>query len=43
MDGRTGTGAMTNVEYIPYHACRSDTVTHSIYHDAEHSSHLLLR
>ena len=42
MDVPTGTGAMTDVEYIPYHVCRSETVTHSIYHDAEHSSHLLI-
>ena len=42
MDVPTGTGAMTNVEYIPYHVCRSETVTHSIYHDAEHPSHLLI-
>jgi hypothetical protein len=34
---------MTDVEYIPYHVCRSETVTHSVYHDAEHPSHLLLQ
>jgi uncharacterized protein len=38
----SGTGAMTDVEYIPYHVCRSETVTHCIYHDAEHPSHLLV-
>jgi hypothetical protein len=42
MDVPTATGAMTNVEYIPYHVCRSETVTHSIYHDPEPPSHLLL-
>jgi putative CocE/NonD family hydrolase len=42
MDVPTGTGAMTNVEYIPYHMCRSETVTHSVYHDAERPSHLLV-
>jgi uncharacterized protein len=42
MDVPTGTGAMTDVEYIPYHVCRNETVTHSIYHDAEHPSHLLV-
>jgi uncharacterized protein len=42
MDVPTGTGAMTDVEYIPYHVCRSETVSHSIYHDAEHPSHLLI-
>src|ERR1700734_1618808 len=42
MDVPTGTGAMTNVEYIPYHVCSSNTVTHRIYRDAERPSHLLL-
>jgi putative CocE/NonD family hydrolase len=42
MDVPTGTGAMTDVEYIPYHVCRSETVTHSIYHDAVRPSHLLI-
>jgi putative CocE/NonD family hydrolase len=42
MDVPTGTGAMTNVEYIPYHVCSSETVTHQLYHDAERPSHLLL-
>jgi predicted acyl esterase len=42
MDVPTGTGAMTNVEYIPYHVCRSTTVTHKVYRDAERPSHLLL-
>ena len=42
MDAPTGTGAMTDVEYIPYHVCRSETVTHSVYHDAAHPSHLLI-
>jgi uncharacterized protein len=42
MDVPTGTGAMTDVEYIPYHVCRSETVTHGIYHDAAHPSHLMI-
>ena len=42
MDAPTGTGAMTNVEYIPYHVCSSQTVTHRVYHDADRPSHLLL-
>ena len=42
MDVPTGTGAMTNVEYIPYHVCSSKTVSHKIYRDAERPSHLLL-
>jgi putative CocE/NonD family hydrolase len=42
MDVPTGTGAMTNVEYIPYHICSSKTVTHRIYRDADRPSHLLL-
>jgi uncharacterized protein len=42
MDLPTGTGAMTDVEYIPYHVCGSRMVTHRIYRDAERPSHLLL-
>jgi uncharacterized protein len=42
MDMPTGTGVMTNVEYIPYHVCSSETVTHLVYRDAERPSHLLL-
>ena len=42
MDVPTGTGAMTNVEYIPYHVCSSKAVTHKIYRDADRPSHLLL-
>ena len=42
MDVPTGTGAMTNVEYIPYHVCSSETVTHRVYRDVERPSHLLL-
>jgi hypothetical protein len=42
MDAPNGTGAMTSVEYIPYHICSSKTVTHRIYRDAERPSHLLL-
>ncbi len=42
LDVPTGTGAMTNVEYIPYHICSSTTVTHRIYRDADRPSHLLL-
>ena len=38
----TKRGAMTNVEYIPYHICSSKTVLHRIYHDAQYPSHLLL-
>jgi hypothetical protein len=33
---------MTDVECIPYHVWRSETVTHSMYHDAEHLSHVLV-
>ena len=42
LDAPTGTGAMTDVEYIPYHVCSSNTVTHKIYRDDERPSHLLL-
>jgi len=42
MDTPDGTGAMTGVEYIPYHVCSSKTVTHKVYRDADRPSHLLL-
>lgn len=42
MDAPNGTGAMTGVEYIPYHICSSRTVTHQVFRDAERPSHLLL-
>ena len=42
MDAPNGTGAMTGVEYIPYHVCSSRTVTHKIFRDSERPSHLLL-
>ncbi|MEK9280930.1 MULTISPECIES: CocE/NonD family hydrolase [unclassified Bradyrhizobium] len=42
MDVPTGVCAMTNVEYAPYHICRSKTVVHKVYHTADHPSHLLL-
>jgi putative CocE/NonD family hydrolase len=42
LDVPTGTGAMTDVEYIPYHVCSSNTVSHKIYRDADRPSHLLL-
>ncbi len=41
-DMPTGTGAMTNVEYQPYHIASSKAVVHKVYRDAEHPSHLLL-
>ncbi len=42
MDAPNGTGAMTGVEYIPYHVCSSRTVTHKVFRDSERPSHLLL-
>src|SRR6267378_4491863 len=42
MDAPDGTGAMTGVEYIPYHVCSSRTVTHQIFRDGRFPSHLLL-
>jgi hypothetical protein len=42
MDAPDGTGAMTGVEYIPYHVCGSRTVTHKIFRDGRYPSHLLL-
>jgi putative CocE/NonD family hydrolase len=38
----TGVAGATNAEYIPYHICAAETVTHKIYHDPERPSHLLL-
>lgn len=42
MDAPNGTGAMTGVEYIPYHVCSSRAVTHQVFRDSERPSHLLL-
>ena len=42
MDIPTGTGAMTNVEYQPYHVASSRAVTYKIYRDGTYPSHLLL-
>lgn len=42
MDAPDGTGAMTGVEYIPYHVCSSRTVTHQVFRDSARPSHLLL-
>ena len=42
LDVPTGTAGLSNIEYIGNHVCSSKTVTHSVYHNAEHPSHLLL-
>ena len=42
MDLPTGTGGLTNAEYIPYHICSSKTTVHKIYRNAKYPSHLLL-
>lgn len=42
LDLPTGVGGATNVEYVPYHICSAETVTHTIHHDPAHPSHLLL-
>ena len=42
LDLPTGTGGLTNVEYIPYHICSSQTTLHKIYRCQEYPSHLLL-
>jgi predicted acyl esterase len=42
LDLPTGVCCATNVEYIPYHICRSATVLHKIYRDASHPSRILL-
>jgi hypothetical protein len=38
----TGTAGLSNIEYIGNHVCSSKTVTHSVYHNAEYPSRLLL-
>jgi len=42
LDVPTGTAGLSNVEFIGNHVCSSKTVTHSVYHNAEYPSHLLL-
>ena len=42
LDLPTGTAGLTNVEYIPYHICSSNTTVHKIYHNEKYPSHLLL-
>jgi predicted acyl esterase len=42
LDIPTGTAGFTNVEYIPYHICSSQTTLHKIYHNEHYPSHLLL-
>ena len=42
LDLGSGPAGLTGVEYIPYHLCSSRTVTHRIYRDGRHPSHLLL-
>jgi predicted acyl esterase len=42
LDMPTGVSGASNVEYIPYHICNSQTTLHKIYHDAAHPSRLVL-
>jgi uncharacterized protein len=42
LDLPTGTGGLTNVEYIPYHICSSKTTVHKIYHNEQYPSHILI-
>jgi predicted acyl esterase len=42
LDVPTGTAGFTNVEYIPYHICSSQTTLHKIYHNEKYPSYLLL-
>jgi predicted acyl esterase len=42
MDTPTGVAGATNAEYVPYHICSARTTLHTIYHDTNHPSHLLL-
>ncbi len=41
-DVPTGTAGLSNIEYVGNHVCSSKTVTHSVYHNAEYPSYLLL-
>lgn len=41
-DYPAGVAGLTDVEYIPYHICSSQTTVHNIYHSEEYPSHLLL-
>ncbi len=42
LDLPTGVGGATNVEYIPHHICSSRTTLHTVYHQTQYPSHLLL-
>jgi hypothetical protein len=42
LDLPTGTGGLTNVEFMAPHVCSSKTTLHKIYHTGEYPSHLLL-
>lgn len=42
LDQPTGVAGATNAEYVPYHVGSHRTTVHSIYHDTNHPSHLLL-
>ena len=42
LDLPTGMAGATNVEYIPYHICSSETTVHKIYRSEKYPSHLLL-
>ena len=42
LDLPTGPAGATSVEYVPYHLGSSRIVSHKIYRDARHPSHLLL-
>ena len=42
MDVPTGVGGATNAEYVPYHICGAETRLHTVYHDTNRPSRLLL-
>jgi uncharacterized protein len=42
MDVPTGVAGATNAEYVPYHVTSSATTLHSVYHNTEYPSELLL-
>jgi len=42
LDVATGTGGLTNIEFVAPHVCSSKTVLHKVYHNSEYPSHILL-
>ena len=42
LDLPTGVGGATNAEYVPYHICGAETRLHTVFHDTNRPSRLLL-